>query len=202
MDASTSMTFTPGHVLLTNQRVTDPHQIDWGRAKRTLKNMLIKAEHKDMEFKIKGLSEKPCKYLYFLMKMRDEDCKNEVKTVELTVYDYFTKHRPWRNKCLSEEGIATQCLTPAKINDLYLTNVLLKINTKLGGKNSLLAVEQVPRIPLISETPTIILGMDVSHGAPGRSDVPSITAAAAWELELNQECNATRWSPEEFKCKL
>ncbi|KAI3843557.1 hypothetical protein MKW98_011960, partial [Papaver atlanticum] len=96
MDVSTTMTFTPGPLiqfLLTNQRVTDPHQIDWGRAKRMLKNMLIKAKHNNMEFKIKGLSEKPCKDLYFLMKMRDEDCKNEVKTVELTVYDYFTKHR-------------------------------------------------------------------------------------------------------------
>ncbi|RZC56424.1 hypothetical protein C5167_015271 [Papaver somniferum] len=363
MDVSTSMTFTPGPVLLTNQRVTDPHQIDWGsslnfffnlislscmpnmrfQAKRMLKNMLIKVKHNNMEFKIKGLSEKPCKD-FFLMKMRDEDCKNEVKTFELTVYDYFTKHRklelttseympcidvgrpkkpnyiplesqasrayqisdtfkhvyglfniirlfnfinirydadpslsacgvsiekqlipveghvlgtpglkvnnvdcfpdngkwnycgqaivnfsalwdtsnlsrelingarnkgvqmdpphwlieedyqsrrlppiarvermsgPWKNKCLSEEGIATQCLTPAKINDLYITNVLLKINNKLGGKNSLLAVEHVPRIPVISETPTIILGMDVSHAAPGRSDVPSIAAQTA-----------------------
>jgi hypothetical protein len=29
---------------------------------------------------------------------------------------------------------------------------------------------------VISKVPTIILGMDVSHGSPGQSDVPSIAA--------------------------
>ncbi|KAI3879711.1 hypothetical protein MKW92_019368 [Papaver armeniacum] len=107
---------------------------------------------------------------------------------------------PWKNKCLSELGIVTQCLTPAKINDLYITNVLLKINTKLGGKNSLLAVEQVPRIPLISETPTMILGMDVSHGAPGRSDVPSIAAVVGsryWPLISRYRACVRTQSPKE-----
>ncbi|KAL3637361.1 hypothetical protein CASFOL_019660 [Castilleja foliolosa] len=31
-------------------------------------------------------------------------------------------------------------------------------------------------LPVISKVPTLILGMDVSHGSPGQSDVPSITA--------------------------
>ncbi|KAJ8420125.1 hypothetical protein Cgig2_009190 [Carnegiea gigantea] len=39
----------------------------------------------------------------------------------------------------------------------------------LGGLNSPLAVEQNPSIPLVSKVPTIILGMDVSHGSPGHS---------------------------------
>ncbi|KAJ8438314.1 hypothetical protein Cgig2_018794 [Carnegiea gigantea] len=52
----------------------------------------------------------------------------------------------------------------------------------LGGLNSLLAVEQNPSIPLVSKVLTIILGMDVSHGSPGHSDVPSI---AACEHPLN-----------------
>ena len=46
----------------------------------------------------------------------------------------------------------------------------------MGGLNSLLAVEHTPSIPLVSKAPTIILGMDVSHGSPGQSDVPSIAA--------------------------
>lgn len=37
---------------------------------------------------------------------------------------------PWKKKCLSEFGIVTQCISPSKINDQYLTNVLLKINSK------------------------------------------------------------------------
>lgn len=46
----------------------------------------------------------------------------------------------------------------------------------LDGINSLLMVEHSPSLPLVSKSPTLILGMDVSHGSPGRSDVPSIAA--------------------------
>lgn len=45
----------------------------------------------------------------------------------------------------------------------------------MGGINSLLSIEHTHSIPLISKVPTIIIGMDVSHGSPGR-DVPSIAA--------------------------
>lgn len=38
---------------------------------------------------------------------------------------------PWKKKCLCDMGIATQCISPGKINDQYLTNVLLKINSKV-----------------------------------------------------------------------
>ncbi|KAL3624372.1 hypothetical protein CASFOL_031040 [Castilleja foliolosa] len=48
--------------------------------------------------------------------------------------------------------------------------------TRLGGLNCVLAGELSPSLPVISKVPTLILGMDVSHGSPGQSDVPSITA--------------------------
>ncbi|BFG20706.1 hypothetical protein CerSpe_069880 [Prunus speciosa] len=86
---------------------------------------------------------------------------------------------PWKRKNLSEHGIVTQCIAPTKLNDQYITNVLLKINAKLGGMNSLLTVEHSPSIHLVSKCPTLILGMDVSHGSPGRSDVPSIAAVVS-----------------------
>lgn len=35
-----------------------------------------------------------------------------------------------------------------------------------------------PSIPIVSKVPTIILGMDVSHGSPGQSDIPSIAAVS------------------------
>lgn len=92
---------------------------------------------------------------------------------------------PWKKKCLSDFGIVTQCIAPTRVNDQYLTNVLLKINAKLGGLNSQLQIENTPAIPIISRAPTIILGMDVSHGSPGRSDVPSIAAVVSsrqWPL--------------------
>lgn len=86
---------------------------------------------------------------------------------------------PWKRKNLADYGIVTQCLAPGRVNDQYLTNLLLKINAKLGGLNSVLAVEISPSIPMVSKVPTIILGMDVSHGSPGQSDVPSIAAVVS-----------------------
>nr|AJA90755.1 Argonaute 4 [Cycas revoluta] len=93
---------------------------------------------------------------------------------------------PWKKKFLSDWGIVNQCISPTKrVNDQYLTNVALKINAKIGGINSLLSLEAAFRIPMISTAPTIIIGMDVSHGNPGNADSPSIAAVVAsreWPL--------------------
>ncbi|KMZ69032.1 Protein argonaute 16 [Zostera marina] len=92
---------------------------------------------------------------------------------------------PWKKKNLHEVGIVTQCIAPKKITDQYLTNVLLKINSKLGGINSLLEIEHLRGIPHVTNVPTLILGMDVSHSPPGRADIPSIAAVVGsrcWPL--------------------
>ncbi|CAL9129110.1 unnamed protein product, partial [Musa textilis] len=105
---------------------------------------------------------------------------------------------PWKKKNLQEVGIVTQCISPTKINDQYLTNVLLKINSKLGGINSLLAVEHPCTIPLINEIPTMILGMDVCHGSTGPSDFPSIAAVVGsrhWPLISRYRASVRTQSP-------
>lgn len=404
MDVATTMILTPGPVinfLLSNQNVKEPRYIDWAKAKKMLKNLRVRASHRNQEYKIIGLSEKPCNQQLFSMKVKNGDVSNGVETVDITVYEYFAKHcsieltsaylpcldvgkpkwpvylpmelcsliplqrytkalspiqraslveksrhkpqdriktitnamthhhydddpvlvacgisikkeftqvegrvletpklkvgkndecfprngrwnfnnktllqpthinlwavvnfsarcdtsyisrelikcgmnkgiqierpytlieedsqirrsspvarvekmfellyaklpeepnlilcvlperkncdiyGPWKKKCLTEVGVVTQCISPLKISDQYLTNVLLKINSKLGGINSLLAIEHSGHIPLINDTPTLILGMDVSHGSPGQSDSPSIAAVVGsrcWPL--------------------
>ncbi|OIW13413.1 hypothetical protein TanjilG_19765 [Lupinus angustifolius] len=92
---------------------------------------------------------------------------------------------PWKKKNLADYGIVNQCMCPTRVNDQFLTNVMLKINAKLGGLNSLLCVEHTPSLPIVSKAPTLILGMDVSHGSPGQSDIPSIAAVVSsrqWPL--------------------
>ncbi|KAG0057713.1 Protein argonaute 10 [Gryganskiella cystojenkinii] len=74
-------------------------------------------------------------------------------------------------------GIMTQCVLSKKIqrvNKQYCGMLGLKINTKLGGCNSVLTAG----IPFLSEKPTIILGADVTHPAPGESR-PSVVAVVA-----------------------
>ncbi|KAL8514052.1 hypothetical protein ACS0TY_013239 [Phlomoides rotata] len=83
---------------------------------------------------------------------------------------------PWKQKTLSV-GIVTQCLLPRPADTQYMTNLLLKINAKLGGLNFVLAREL--SLPLVSQVPTMILGMDVSHGSPGQSDIPSVAAVVS-----------------------
>ncbi|VVB07350.1 unnamed protein product [Arabis nemorensis] len=105
---------------------------------------------------------------------------------------------PWKKICLTEEGINTQCICPMKMSKQYLTNVLLKINSKLGGINSLLGIEYSSNIPLINKIPTLILGMDVSHGSPGRADVPSVAAvvgSTCWPLVSRYRAAVRTQSP-------
>ncbi|KAI3894698.1 hypothetical protein MKX03_031628 [Papaver bracteatum] len=104
---------------------------------------------------------------------------------------------PWKRKCLTEFGVVTQCIAPTKVNDQYVTNVLLKINAKLGGMNSYLSVERSPA-SIVGKAPTIILGMDVSHGSPGQSDVPSIAAVVSsreWPLISKYRASVRTQSP-------
>ncbi|XP_052203898.1 protein argonaute 4-like [Diospyros lotus] len=418
IDVSTTMIIQPGPVvdfLISNQNVKDPFSIDWAKAKRTLKNLRIKTSPSNAEYKITGLSDKPCREQLFSMKQKGRDGDSECQNVEVTVYDYFVNYRhielrysaelpcinvgkpkrptyipielcslvslqrytkalstfqrsslveksrqkpqermrvlsealkinkydsepmlrscgisigsnftqaegrvlpaprlkvgngedffprngrwnfnnkklvdptkierwavvnfsarcdirglirdlmkcgdmkgirieppfdvfeesgqyrrappvvrvekmfeeiqsklpgapqfllcilperknsdlygPWKRKNLADFGIVTQCIAPTRINDQYLTNVLLKINAKLGGLNSMLAVEHAPAIPLVSKVPTIILGMDVSHGSPGQADVPSIAAVVSsrqWPLISRYRASVRTQSP-------
>jgi len=418
IDVSTTMIIQPGPVvdfLIANQNVKDPYSVDWAKAKRTLKNLRVKNNETNTEYKITGLSEKPCNQQLFSLRQKTKDENGEFETTEVTVYDYFVNYRkmdlrysgdlpcinvgkpkkpiflpiefctlvslqrytkslntmqraslveksrqkpqermrvlsdalkinnyaaepllkscgisisdnftqvegrvlpaprlkvgngedffprngrwnfnnkklvdptniekwavanfsarcdirslvrdlikcgnlkgikisepfdvfeespqnrrappvirvekmfdyiqsklpgapqfllcllperknsdlygPWKRKCLAEFGIVTQCIAPMRVNDQYLTNVLLKINAKLGGLNSMLAVEHSPSIPIVSKSPTLILGMDVSHGQPGQSDVPSIAAVVSsrhWPLISRYRASVRTQSP-------
>ncbi|KAK7021928.1 hypothetical protein VNI00_017157 [Paramarasmius palmivorus] len=74
-------------------------------------------------------------------------------------------------------GVATQCLRLSKCRQArpqYWANVALKVNPKLGGINSTLDSTS-GAILVDPQNPTIVIGADVMHPAPGSTN-PSYTA--------------------------
>lgn len=81
--------------------------------------------------------------------------------------------------CETDLGVVSQCCLTKhvfKMNKQYLANVALKINVKVGGRNTVLVDAISRRIPLVSDRPTIIFGADVTHPHPGEDSSPSIAA--------------------------
>ncbi|KAL0388535.1 UNVERIFIED_CONTAM: protein argonaute 10 [Sesamum radiatum] len=84
--------------------------------------------------------------------------------------------------CETDLGLISQCCLTKhvfKINKQYLANVSLKINVKMGGRNTVLLDAISCRIPLVSDIPTIIFGADVTHPENGEESSPSIAAVVA-----------------------
>ncbi|KAI9063284.1 argonaute-like protein [Trametes sanguinea] len=76
------------------------------------------------------------------------------------------------------QGVATQCLRSSKCTRAkaqYFANVCLKINVKLGGINTVPEWRSA-RSLIDPHNPTIVMGADVMHPAPGVSDRPSFTS--------------------------
>ncbi|OAP55834.1 hypothetical protein AYL99_09986 [Fonsecaea erecta] len=83
--------------------------------------------------------------------------------------------------CDVREGLMSVNVQAAKFakphNDQYFASVALKINAKLGGVNQSL---EHPKLGLISEGKTMVVGIDVTHPSPGSSPAaPSIVGIVA-----------------------
>uniref|UniRef100_A0ACD6AMC1 Uncharacterized protein n=1 Tax=Avena sativa TaxID=4498 RepID=A0ACD6AMC1_AVESA len=84
--------------------------------------------------------------------------------------------------CEIDLGLISQCcLTKQvfKMNKQILANLSLKINVKVGGRNTVLADAVSRCIPMVTDRPTIIFGADVTHPHPGEDSSPSIAAVVA-----------------------
>lgn len=88
--------------------------------------------------------------------------------------------------CETDLGLVSQCCLTKhvfRMSKQYLANVALKINVKVGGRNTVLVDAISRRIPLVSDRPTIIFGADVTHPHPGEDSSPSI-AAVSYDISL------------------
>ncbi|RCV23302.1 hypothetical protein SETIT_4G288700v2 [Setaria italica] len=84
--------------------------------------------------------------------------------------------------CEIDLGIVSQCCCAKqvfKMNKQILANLALKLNVKVGGRNTVLVDAVSRRIPLVTDRPTIIFGADVTHPHPGEDSSPSIAAVVA-----------------------
>ncbi|KAE9013258.1 Protein argonaute-2 [Phytophthora rubi] len=75
-------------------------------------------------------------------------------------------------------GIVSQCMLSKhipKCNPQYIANILMKVNTKLGGRNGIISGP----LPQVSASRTIIFGADVTHPSPMDKTRPSIAAVTA-----------------------
>lgn len=77
-----------------------------------------------------------------------------------------------RHVCVSSHNLAR-----ARLSDTFCMNLAMKINLKLGGRNHHISPST---LGVISEGRTMVVGIDVTHPAPGTSkNVPSIAAVVA-----------------------
>ncbi|XP_051113404.1 protein argonaute 5-like [Andrographis paniculata] len=84
--------------------------------------------------------------------------------------------------CETKLGLISQCCQASqakKFNRKYMENVALKINVKVGGRNTVLADVVNGGMPFFTGVPTIIFGADVTHPQPGDYSSPSIAAVVA-----------------------
>ncbi|KAL6491710.1 argonaute 5 [Orobanche gracilis] len=88
--------------------------------------------------------------------------------------------------CEIELGIISQCFQPKtlvitneKKYKQCLENVSLKINAKMGGRNSVLENALRSELPYVSDCRTIIFGAAVTHPQPWDNSSPSVAGVVA-----------------------
>lgn len=107
----------------------------------------------------------------------DEIIKNANAEISLVVLpDKSTsRYEEIKRRTETETQMITQCLLEKNFGNLqkppFVGNLLLKINSKLGGENSIIS-----NASSILSKPTLVLGIDVNHPGIGDLNSPSIVA--------------------------
>ncbi|KAF2129769.1 eukaryotic translation initiation factor 2C 2 [Dothidotthia symphoricarpi CBS 119687] len=91
-------------------------------------------------------------------------------------------YRRIKKGCDIRFGVASQVLQSKHVmtaSPQYISNVCMKVNAKLGGATCVAKSQLIPKIaPKHASTPTMVVGADVSHPAPGAASGEAASFAA------------------------
>ncbi|CAO2656388.1 Nn.00g051910.m01.CDS01 [Neocucurbitaria sp. VM-36] len=91
-------------------------------------------------------------------------------------------YRRIKKSCDIRFGVASQVLQAKHVmsaSPQYISNVCMKVNAKLGGATCVAKSQLIPKIaPKSASIPTMIVGADVSHPAPGAGSNEAASFAA------------------------
>jgi hypothetical protein len=114
-------------------------------------------------------------------------------------------YRRIKKSCDIRFGVASQVLQAKHVmaaSPQYISNVCMKVNAKLGGCTSVAKSAVIPKVaPKSSSIPTMVIGADVSHPAPGAgsgeaASFAAITVSAdAYFAKSRPTAIVLRWSP-------
>src|SRR6186713_93408 len=98
-------------------------------------------------------------------------------------------YRRIKKSCDIRFGIASQVLQAKHVINnqaQYISNVCMKINAKLGGATTVTKSTVIPKVaPKSASIPTMVIGADVSHPAPGAGSESAASFAA-----ITMSCDA------------
>ncbi|KAL7153991.1 hypothetical protein ABFS83_04G205300 [Erythranthe nasuta] len=156
---------------------------------RFISELVATCRSRGMEFRPRPLvptCTKPSNQIEKSLRDIHSDCLKRRKQLQLLLIilpDETGSYGLIKRVCETELGIVSQCCQPKNIlksnNHQFLENVSLKINVKVGGRNTVLEKALCRKIPFVSDRPTIIFGADVTHPQPGDESSPSIAAVVA-----------------------
>ncbi|KAF1843981.1 eukaryotic translation initiation factor 2C 2 [Cucurbitaria berberidis CBS 394.84] len=91
-------------------------------------------------------------------------------------------YRRIKKSCDIRFGVASQVLQAKHVmsaSPQYISNVCMKVNAKLGGATSVTKSQLIPKVaPRSASIPTMVVGADVSHPAPGAASTEAASFAA------------------------
>ncbi|KAK3321598.1 Piwi domain-containing protein [Apodospora peruviana] len=115
-------------------------------------------------------------------------CGNNFKQTPQIIFFVLKDKTSWVYERLKKNAdcrwaIPTQMVQASNVRKAqgqYCSNVCMKVNAKLGG--------QTTKVPSQLKTPTMFIGVDVSHGAPGSAQ-PSMAAMC---VSMDKDCAVYR----------